>query len=1147
MLHRLTCGVQRHDISLQPAVKQRSGGVATSVNMLCLDKYRHFLPRTHIRQVLLMRPITSILHLIVFFLLLGFQIGCEGKGQSDSSLSQTNNETASAENKVTLETLLARTDLNDVARSAFERSKKIGQKEMQRSVAEEIIRGSFRKPAVMVPPKTGLTVKPQPQPTLSRNENPVAETEPDTQPLTAALLLDARLRYIGMGVDHFENRLIYGLPDDVRSAAAGWMRRVIEQIPETDGDDQWRSLYDEAATIAARSEILESEPMFCMCRAVAAGEAIGQDAAAKYFAIAMAKFRTSDYPTRIVIRCYGLDSIYTYNLESREIDYYIINVAFFHWIEQDFLARGHEQRFALEEFSRFINWMLVVGDRVALESFEAAVKSSPQLPAWTKAMLLGKLHYQIGYHYRGTGFINTVSKENLEKLEKHCKIAEKHFIEAYRIQPQIPESAEALISIARLGYTEEDEVYWFEKATEYEPEHLQSYNERIVSLYPRWGGSVEEMVDFVLNQTKDTESLCVAYLLPRELLRWRSQKEVTAEQWEEIITDPRINEESLAALDKIISTGRDVVLGNEICHPKFFQTLKAIFAAKAKKYAIAEAAFEELDGQFSTTAIRIFNVARSSFTKMRSSVYAFTSEYQAEAIELQKLWGLTYETRHENADEILKLTDGLADWVNTHSGGLYFKNAREILVGELAFKNKTLPLKFDEDFTVWRSADFSQIKFLDADSVEVDNRKGPRQFQLTAATFVPNAKIFECDFRFPEPEKADSSVETTVVQPSDTDTSDKFRPSVGVSMIGENYLMIGLGRTNQIKNTKDKLRFNGVLSFGPYYWRDESVEYFVKLKTGNNRLKIASGENYIEVYLNDNFVFRSFSKQFQPSTQISFGQPNAARGRGSVVVSSPSVRRWNLGPPPTLDQDADALIEYYQKAVEQDPENAWLKFWLGHAKHLAGDFEGAISHYQQAVTDGVTPRFAGYFIGDAYDRLGQSDEAIAWYRKGVDAAEPSSPHPRATTRSVFSSSNPEDWAALRLQWNLSTKATLTESEIGELKAIGSGNVTVSGSENELSNVSFYLSRSRLKNEYAKTLKAIERQLAFHERSEKTSRRRDLLQPVLDALAEGKAFVQPQSQPPLYLSYRDHDKRFFRHFETYYLNRRFRLFYEPLPK
>ena len=1064
------------------------------------------------------KPPLSILTLLAFASILfsGCQDSAPEKGNSKANA--TGNQEASSP-KISLDELLARTDLNDRARKAFERTKGIGQHEMARSVADQIIKNSFQKKEVLVSPKTSRRSPQTPQPTLSHNDNPTAGSDIDTTPISNEQWINASIEYLTIGVDHFEKRFIYGMPDDVRVDAATWMRNVVQQFYMSDNDDQWQSLYEQAAVLAARAEPLRDEPMFCFCRATAASFSVGGDAAVKYFERAWENFRSSEYPTRMPIYCYQFDRLYTPKRDSRRIKYEAVNVAFFHWIEKDFRAIGHDQRFAVQAFDSFFKMMLARNDTVALKAFEASIKNSKQLTAWTKAILLGQLNYRISY-YPGY-YRNSIPEAKNWTFKEFWKFAEQHWVDAYQLRPEFCDSVEMLLTLAKQGHTEQDEDYWFEKAIEYEPDRLNVYQQQVERLYPSNGGSAEKMLDFLLHHTKDNDSLTLDFLLPREIFRCRNNGEFDADQWQELITNPKVSEATLAALDKIISSGQNVPVTTQVFKPKFFLTVKAIFASQAKKYSVAEETFDELGDQLSKDGIRCFSIDHSSFTQMRSSVYAFTSEYQADAFKLEKLWGNTYKTRHENADKILELTERLGDWVDTNSGGLYFKHARNILMGELNFEDETLPLKFDEGFTVWQSTDFSQIKFVDADSVEIDNREGGSHFQLKSAYLLPQAKIFECDFSFPEPDAADSPQPEASQQLLQNDKQGVFRPSVGVGMAGNDYLMIGLGKATK-KMTRDRRKspYNGVLSVSPNYSAYELVSYDVVLKPDGNRLKIAVCKGFTEIYLNDNFIFRFSGPMFNPASQVSFEQPRPSRGRGTVVISNPSIRKWAENAPDLIKRDPKALIPFYEKAVKDEPNDAWQKLWLGEAKHLADDYEGALKHYLEAVQGGISPRLAGYYLGDAYDRLGKHEEAVEWYRKSVDPTV----EPYAKRRGAIKPSTPEQWAAFRLRWNLATKATLSEKEKDELEAIGL-NLKLTGLENQLSYLAVKIAQGRLKKDYPGTLEDLQRKMKFHAKKGQEEALRKLLQPVFDALAAGKPYVRPESQPPLYLTF-DDDKRFF---------------------
>lgn len=500
-------------------------------------------------------------------------------------------QAASSANKITIDELLAREDLNEYASGSFERSKNMGQTEVLREVAESIIKTSYRKKAVDVAPKTRLKTRPVPQSTLARNDAPDRDTEDELTPLSARDRLELKHKYHELGVDHFEQRFIHGLPDDIRSEAADWMRRFIRQLPHTD------------------------------------------------------------------------------------------------------------------------------------------------------------------------------------------------------------------------------------------------------------------------------------------------------------------------------------------CHH-----LKAILAAKAENYEVSEATFEELGDKFSTEAIRKLVYGGTSFNAMRSSVNAFNSEYHADAQELKRLWGNSYQQRHKNADKILALTDGMAEWVSTHSGGHYFKSAREILLAELAFKEEPVPLMFDEDFILWDSDDFSQFECVSPKTKRINNCRNNSKFRLRTRMRLMAQRIFECDVKFLdlEPDSSDPSSGAVDQQPSgsasQTDLTknpgNAFRPSVAVGLIGRQYLSVGIGRAKETSRNSWHPSFNGVLTFGPSYSRGNLIEYKVNIKPDQNRLKIFFGVGYIEVYLNNQFVFRSYSRRFDWCHRVVLEQPSAAQGRGVVEFSNLTIREWKQGPPPTRSRDTAALIEYYEAAAE---------------------------------------------------------------------------------------------------------------------------------------------------------------------------------------------------------------------------------------
>ena len=124
------------------------------------------------------------------------------------------------------------------------------------------------------------------------------------------------------------------------------------------------------------------------------------------------------------------------------------------------------------------------------------MSSQKHLPEWLQAMCRGKINNAVAWNWRGRGYANTVRENAWKPFEKHQKIAGEEFERAYKINPLFPESASYLISISLTGHNEKSEDYWFERAIKGQADHMPAYENRLYSLLPQWGGSVEKMFEF---------------------------------------------------------------------------------------------------------------------------------------------------------------------------------------------------------------------------------------------------------------------------------------------------------------------------------------------------------------------------------------------------------------------------------------------------------------------------------------------------------------------------------------------------------------------------------------------------------------------------------------------------------------------------
>lgn len=122
-----------------------------------------------------------------------------------------------------------------------------------------------------------------------------------------------------------------------------------------------------------------------------------------------------------------------------------------------------------------------------------------------KNWYLAAYENQTAWDARGQGFADTVPDEAWEIFYEFGRRAEAHMIKAFESAPEIPDAADFLIGVANSygGQATHAPDHWFEKVTDIWPEHRDAHYKMLDALTPRWGGSYEEMFEFVEASTRD--------------------------------------------------------------------------------------------------------------------------------------------------------------------------------------------------------------------------------------------------------------------------------------------------------------------------------------------------------------------------------------------------------------------------------------------------------------------------------------------------------------------------------------------------------------------------------------------------------------------------------------------------------------------
>lgn len=126
------------------------------------------------------------------------------------------------------------------------------------------------------------------------------------------------------------------------------------------------------------------------------------------------------------------------------------------------------------------------------------IAESHNLPLWYLELLRGRHHINLAWKVRGTGFANTVTETGWTGFREHLQIAREHLEESWRLAPQYPFAAKAMITVS-MGSSPDAATemrQWLDRSIAAQADHWPAYEAYLWGIRPRWHGSHEEMLAF---------------------------------------------------------------------------------------------------------------------------------------------------------------------------------------------------------------------------------------------------------------------------------------------------------------------------------------------------------------------------------------------------------------------------------------------------------------------------------------------------------------------------------------------------------------------------------------------------------------------------------------------------------------------------
>lgn len=132
-----------------------------------------------------------------------------------------------------------------------------------------------------------------------------------------------------------------------------------------------------------------------------------------------------------------------------------------------------------------------------LAAFGAAVEAAGWIDPWVRQLFAGQRHVIEAWNSRGTEYASKVKPEEWKGMAESLAAARRALTESWRIRPDRPEAATAMINVAKTaGQDDETPRLWFDRAVAARFDHVPAYDALREALRGRWSGDPGALLAF---------------------------------------------------------------------------------------------------------------------------------------------------------------------------------------------------------------------------------------------------------------------------------------------------------------------------------------------------------------------------------------------------------------------------------------------------------------------------------------------------------------------------------------------------------------------------------------------------------------------------------------------------------------------------
>ncbi len=608
------------------------------------------------------------------------------------------------------------------------------------------------------------------------------------------------------------------------------------------------------------------------------------------------------------------------------------------------------------------------GDKSARDLYELVqvVQSEKEIPNYFRELILGLANNRLAWNARGGGRANRVTQQGWKDFERYQRKAIVHLKNAHRINPNFPQPACEIMDIARAGNVNESVKHWFEQSTAAQFDYMPAYNSMLFTLYPRWHGSVPEMIAFgeqCLATNRFDTAVPAFYLTTlSKVLNLIGNSAPNADA--KFIGTPKIYNNIKKCCDQYIAHPNTPEKGG--VSKTTMYSMMAGYASLALRREDAKYYFDKVGDNIDERYFGLTRIPQTSGVTRAGVEFFLNLKNKRQHTEFQqKVTKLAATGKQDDIEEIKKYIETTrANATNDFQRKFMSVYEKAVLASATYHRGEWVTDMFDPDMVLWSSRTFMFIRYESKNSIVVDTQEQATGYAFGLQFAIPGPKIIEYEL-----ELVDSR------DPKERfDAGGRFVP--GISLRGSNgqifFVLHDLFR--------QRIEFAGA--------RQPYRGVHTRTTTNNVKIQVRCDKKFVEIFANGKMVLRNRLANVGDSSSFFISSGLRRAGMGIVRYKNVRFKKWELGAPPVprfdKDIDLDAMIQYYEKATKAEPENASHWEFLGIAHHGKSEFDKATQAFNKAMSLGQNKRYIGFYLGDIAERIGDIATARKHY---LDAAK----------------------------------------------------------------------------------------------------------------------------------------------------------------